>query len=86
VLKFEWVFALCHLLAKQRAGLGSPTASSAIAKAAPAAVESLLAIIADSALHSTTTTTATTGEFIDVRHLRLMVVALMVTTAIVKVE
>jgi len=63
VLKFEWVFALCHLLAKQRAGLGSPTASSAIAKAVPAAaVESLLAIIADSALHSTTTTT---GDFID---------------------
>jgi hypothetical protein len=70
--------------------LGSPTASSAIAKAAPAAVESSLVIIAGSALPYSTTTTATTttttGEFIDVRHLRLMVVALMVTTAIVKVE
>jgi hypothetical protein len=68
--------------------LGSPTASSAIAKAAPAAVESSLVIIAGSALPYSTTTTATTttGEFIDVRHLRLMVVALMVTAAIVKVE
>ena len=57
-------------------------ASSAIAKAAPAAVESSLAIIADSALHYSTTTT---GDFIDARYHLLMVVALMVTAAIVKV-
>jgi len=63
--------------------LGSPTASSAIAKAGPAAVESSLAIIADSALHYFTTTT--TGDFIEARQRLLMVVALMVTAAIVKV-
>jgi hypothetical protein len=60
--------------------LGSPTASSAIAMAAPAAVESSPAIIADSALHYSTTTT---GDFIEARQHLLMVVALMVTAAIV---
>ena len=56
-------------------------APSAIARAAPAAAESPLgAIFADSALDYSATAT---GDFIDAI---LMVVALMVTAAIVKVR
>jgi hypothetical protein len=59
--------------------LGS-LAPSAIARAAPAAESPLGAIFADSALDYSATAT---GDFIDAI---LMVVALMVTAAIVKVR
>lgn len=63
----------------QRAGLGSPV-PSAVAKAAPAAESPIAAIVANSALNYST---AAAGDFIDAR---LMVVALMVTAAIVKIR